>query len=117
MAPDHSDWTYKIGEPVKFTITVLQNGNPLKEVKIRYQVGPEKLEPTIKKENVILSKGTLTVDGGSFKVAGFLRCIAEAEVDGKVYKGMATAGFDPLTIKPTVSNPADFVHILGSGQN
>lgn len=109
VAPDHSDWTYKIGEPVKFTITVLQNGNPLRDAKISYQVGPEKLEPTTKKENVILPKGTLTVDGGSFKSAGFLRCVAEAEIDGKLYKGMATAGFDPLSIKPTVINPADFV--------
>ncbi len=108
VAPDHSDWTYKVGEPVKFTITVLQNGNPLRDAKISYQVGPEKLEPTMKKENVVLPKGTLTIDGGTFKTAGFLRCIAEAEVGGKLYKGMATAGFDPLTIKPTVTNPADF---------
>lgn len=108
VAPDHSDWTYKTGEAVKFTITIIQNGNPLKDAKIRYQVGPEKLEPTTKKENVILPKGTLTVDGGTFKTGGFLRCIAEAEVDGKLYKGMGTAGFDPLTIKPTVTNPADF---------
>lgn len=109
VAPDHSDWTYKVGEPVKFTVTVLQNGNPLRDAKVRYQVGPEKLEPTLKKEDVILPKGTITVEGGSFKAAGFLRCVAEAEVGGKIYKGMATAGFDPFSIKPTVANPADFV--------
>jgi len=108
VSPDHSDWTYKPGEPVKFQISVLQNGNPLKDVKVRYQIGPEKLEPTVKKEGVLLPKGTLTVDGGTFKSAGFLRCVAEAEVDGKLYKGMATAGFDPLAIKPTVNNPQDF---------
>jgi len=108
VAPDHSDWTYKTGEPVKFTITVLQNGNPLKDAKIQYQVGLEKLEPTAKKENVILPKGVLTLEAGTFKTAGFLRCIAEADVDGKLYKGMATAGFDPLAIKPTVINPSDF---------
>ena len=37
-----------------------------------------------------------------------MRCIVEAEIDGKLYKGMATAGFDPLLIKPTVPTPADF---------
>ena len=31
VAPDHSDWTYKTGENVKFTITVFQNGNILKK--------------------------------------------------------------------------------------
>jgi cephalosporin-C deacetylase-like acetyl esterase len=108
VAPDHSDWTYKSGETAKFQISVLQNGNPVKDVKVKYQVGLEKLEPTIKKEGVVLPKGTLNLEG-SLKTAGFLRCIVEAEIDGKVYKGMATAGFDPLTIKPTVPTPADFV--------
>jgi cephalosporin-C deacetylase len=108
VAPDHSDWTYKTGEPARFQISVLQNGNPLKDVKVKYQVGLEKLEPTVKKEGVVLQKGTLTVDGGTLKSAGFVRCIVEAEVDGKLYKGMATAGFDPLVIKPTVPTPADF---------
>ena len=27
VAPDHADWVYASGEKVKFTITVLQNGN------------------------------------------------------------------------------------------
>ena len=30
VAPDHFDWTYKTGENVKFTISVLQNGNLVK---------------------------------------------------------------------------------------
>lgn len=108
VAPDHSDWTYKTGESVKFQISVLQNGNPLKDVKVKYQVGLEKLEPTVKKEGVVLPKGSLNIEGGTLKNAGFLRCIVEAEVEGKLYKGMATAGFEPLSIKPTVPNPGDF---------
>ncbi|MDQ2658712.1 MAG: acetylxylan esterase [Bacteroidota bacterium] len=108
VAPDHDNWTYKPGEKVKFTITVLQNGNPLKNVKVRYEIGPEKMEPT-KNESADLSKGSLTVDGGTMKTPGFLRCIAVAEVDGTEYRGLATAGFDPLSISPTVENPSDFV--------
>ena len=109
VAPDHADWTYKTGETAKFEISVLQNGNPIKDVKVKYQVGLEKLEPTMKKEGVVLSKGKLSVEGGTLKNPGFLRCIVEADVDGKLYKGMATAGFDPLSIKPTVPTPADFI--------
>jgi cephalosporin-C deacetylase-like acetyl esterase len=30
-------------------------------------------------------------------------------LDGKEYRGLATAGFDPAAIKPTVANPSDFV--------
>lgn len=107
VAPDHFDWTYKTGENVKFTISVLQNGNLVKNARIRYEVGPEKMEPT-KKETLSLPTGSLTVDAGTMKTAGFLRCIAFAEIEGKEYKGLATAGFDPLSIQPTVDNPSDF---------
>lgn len=109
VAPEHTDWTYKTGETVKFVITVTQNGSPLSDVAIRYQIGLEKLEPTVKKDKVVLSKGILTVDGGSMKTAGFLRCTAEVDINGKTYKGLGTAGIDPMAIKPTVSNPSDFV--------
>lgn len=107
VAPDHDDWTYKPGEKVKFSISVLRNGNPVQDAKVRYEIGPEKMEPT-KTASTVLSKGTLTVDGGTLRSGGFLRCVAIAEVDGEEYKGLATAGFDPLSISPTVENPADF---------
>jgi hypothetical protein len=108
VAPDHSSWLYKTDEKVKFTITVMEHGNAINDVKVRYEIGPEKMEPTILKENVVLPKGSITVDGGTMKNAGFLRCTVEAEVDGKVYRGLATAGFDPQLIEPTVANPPDF---------
>jgi cephalosporin-C deacetylase len=108
VAPDHENWTYKPNEKVKFTISVLQNGNLLKDVKLRYEIGPEKITP-VKKESIVLAKGETTVDGGTLKSPGFLRCLAIAEVDGKEYRGLATAGFDPLKISPTAENPADFV--------
>ena len=107
VAPDHSDWTYKTNEKVKFTISVLKDGNPLKGTKIKYEVGPEKMDPT-KIDSTILAAGTISVDGGTLKTAGFLRCTAVAKVDGKEYRGLGTAGFDPMTIQPTVENPGDF---------
>ncbi len=107
VAPDHFDWNYKSGENVKFTISVLQNGNLVKNARVRYEIGPEKMEPT-KKETITLPSGSITVDGGTMKTGGFLRCIVIAEIDGKEYRNLATAGFDPLAIQPTVENPADF---------
>ncbi len=41
-------------------------------------------------------------------IPGFLRCTIYAEVDGKTYRGLATAGFDPGLIKPALATPADF---------
>lgn len=108
VAPDHADWTYTTSEKVKFTITVLQNGNAVKNVAVRYEIGPEKMEP-VKKDSLLVATGSITVDGGTMKSPGFLRCIATATVNNKTYRGLATAAYNPLQIEPTVANPADFV--------
>jgi cephalosporin-C deacetylase len=108
VAPDHTDWTYKPGEKVKFTITVLQNGNLLKNAVVKYETGPEKMEPQ-QKDSLLLPSGTLVMDAGTMKEPGFLRCIAFAIVNGKSYRGLATAAFNPWQIEPAVKNPADFI--------
>jgi cephalosporin-C deacetylase len=107
VAPDHSDWTYKVGEKVKFTIAVFKNGNLLPNARVRYEIGPEKQDPT-QKETINLATGSQTVEGGTMTTGGFLRCVAIAEIDGKEYRNLSTAGFDPLSINPTVENPVDF---------
>lgn len=107
VAPDHTDWTYKPGEKVKFTISVLQNGNLLKNAVVKYEIGPEKMEPA-KKDSLNIPVGTLTVDAGSMKTPGFLRCVATTVINGKTYRGLATAAFNPLQIEPTIANPGDF---------
>ena len=43
VAPEHTDWTYTKGEKVKFTITVLQGGNVLKNVAVKFEIGPERM--------------------------------------------------------------------------
>jgi cephalosporin-C deacetylase len=107
VAPDRDDWTYKPGDKVKFGVSVLQNGNPLKDVKIKYEIGPEKMDAS-KKDSTVLKSGTITLDGGSMKSPGFLRCMVIAKVDGKEYRNIGTAGFEPGAIWPTVENPQDF---------
>lgn len=108
VAPDHPNWEYRLGEDVRFTISVLKEGNLVQDVRISYQVGPEKMKPSISKEQV-LKEGRIEVNGGTMKVPGFLRCSVIATIDGKQYTGLATAGFEPLKITPTVNMPADFL--------
>ena len=107
VAPDHTNWEYKQGEVVKFTISVIQNGNLLKNVSLRYEVGPEKM-PVIKKDSLVLASGMLTVESPGMKTPGFLRLTAYAYVNNKQYKGLATAGFDPGNIVPAAALPTDF---------
>lgn len=107
VAPDRTDWTYAAGQPVRFTITVLQNGVPVKGATVNYELGPEKMEPT-KKGTLTLANGTTTLDAGTLKSPGFLRCTASVQMDRKEYKQWSTAAFDPQNIEPTIENPADF---------
>lgn len=108
VAPEHSDWKYVIGEKATFHITVLQNGNAIKNVVVKYEIGPEKMDPS-KKDSLLLANGTLTTDGGTLKEPGFLRCIATTTIDNKTYRGLGTAAFDPQLIQPAISNPTDFL--------
>jgi cephalosporin-C deacetylase-like acetyl esterase len=107
VAPDHADWTYTTGEKVNFTITILKDGNALKNTSMDIQVGPEKMDADFTKK-INLADGKVTVDGGTMKSPGFLRCIATTTIEGKLYRGLATAGFNPYDIKPTTDTPEDF---------
>lgn len=106
IAPDHNDWVYKTGEQAKFSVQVLKYGNPVENVTIDYEAGPEML-PDVKKEGVVLKNGK-TEFTGTMKTPGFYRVRVWAVADGRRYEGLATAAFDPENIKPTVTDPADF---------
>lgn len=107
VSPDRPDWKYAVGEKVKFNIKVFK-GNVLWEgVKISYEIGPEKMPSTLVKEE-ILKDGMLTIDGGTMKVAGFLRCTVKTEFQGKSFREWTTTGFSPEKIEPTVILPTDF---------
>src|SRR5689334_3647460 len=71
VRPDHADWTYLVGQPVKFQISVIQNGYPVPGARANYKIGPEMLEPRLEKTEVVPSGG-LIVDAGTMKEAGFL---------------------------------------------
>lgn len=109
VAPDHADWKYNVGEKVKFKVTVLQYGNPLKKVKVKYELGPERMASELN-ASLELEDGQYTISGGTMKSPGFYRCTVSAEVNGKTYRGLATVGFNPDQIKPAKGDlPDDFI--------
>src|SRR5690606_3153067 len=106
VSPDKPDWTYAPGEEATFTIRVLKHQVPMEDVEISYAVGLEKMTPA--NQGTMKLKGGLAEIKGKLSEAGFLRCEAWITGDGKAYRGLATAGYAPETIRPTQQLPDDF---------
>jgi len=105
---NHPDWVYKTGEKVVFSVSVINGDKILKDIKLNYSIGLERMAP-VKEGSLVLSRDEELIEGGSLDKPGFLRCIVTAEIDGKKYRGLATAAFEPEHIKPSASMPKDFV--------
>ncbi len=116
VAPDHADWTYQPGQPVTFRISVIQDALPVPGAQVTYKIGPEMMPPAIEKTVAVPAEG-LMIDAGTMNEAGFLRCIATVEMNGKIYRGLATAGFKPEAIRPTTEDPADFDAFWKAGKD
>lgn len=108
VASNHDDLLYKEGETVKFTVTVIRNDIPLKDVEIRYDVS-EDMMPAHKSDKLVLKNGTTVINAGTMKKAGFLRCQVYAKYKEREYQGLATVGFSPEKIEPTIPVPDDFI--------
>lgn len=107
VSADHPDWVYQIGEKVNFTINIKDGDKALENAIVKYQIGLERMPPSIV-DSFQLNTDEHKVEGGTLNEPGFLRCIATIEVNGKTYRGLATAAFEPEKIMPTTSMPEDF---------
>lgn len=105
VVPDRADWTYALGEKVRFRVTIPQ-GHSHAEVQISYRVGPDMLEGP--PQTAAMPAAGLVLDGGTLTEPGFLRCSVTATLDGRRERALATAAFAPERIRPTQIEPADF---------
>lgn len=112
---NHNDWVYKTNEKATFTIKVMSGGEEIKNSRLYYEVGREKMVPD-KTDSVTLKDGFLKVEGGTLKEPGFLRCSVRGYVNGHLLTGMATAAFSPLEIRPTTTVPDDFIAFWDSAK-
>ncbi len=104
---DHTDWIYRINEKPRITIVVFNNGKEVENMKLKYQIGPEKM-PSFKSDSVTLKNSTFELPAYTMNVGGFLRYVVIAQVNGTSIKSMITAAFSPETITPTIKLPNDF---------
>lgn len=107
VVPDHVDWTYKPGEKVNYTVSITRNEELVPNAFIRYEIGPEKMPG--KKDSLNLVAGTTKIDAGTMNGSGFQRIVVTTRIEGKEYRGLATAAFNPVDLKPTIEYPADFI--------
>lgn len=108
VVPERENAEYAIGENVNFIVSLEQDGKKIKSVKVNYEIGPERIAPTIKKEACI-EQDFLKLNGGSMSQPGFLRCTATLQYQGKTYKAIGTAGVGIDQIRPTNEFPSDFL--------
>jgi cephalosporin-C deacetylase-like acetyl esterase len=108
VVPNHNDWQYNTGEKTIFSVKVMYHDSLLKGSQAYYEIGPERMNPA-KKGLFSLTGEEFKLDGGTLTTPGFLRCTVSVEFEGRQYKGIGTAGFEPLAIKPTVKTPTDFI--------
>lgn len=118
VSPDHTDWTYGVGDQAEFSINVLRNQAPIEGVKIDYKIetDPGYREVKIWDEGTLSLNNKTKVKAPKFKEAGFLRCTATVTVDGKEYSSYATVGFAPDKIRPTTTLPSDFETFWDKGK-
>lgn len=112
---DRSDWTYELGQPAKFSIAVTLNNSQVSGLPLKYSCGPETMPAALEK-TMVSSSQPLVIETPGMKEPGFYRCIATVEKDGKLYRGLATAGYRPEQIKPVVAEPADFDKFWNDGK-
>jgi cephalosporin-C deacetylase-like acetyl esterase len=107
VVPDRADWSYAIGAPARFHVTVTRDGHGLAGTPVKVACGPEQMPPLVEKA-ATATADRLVVDGGTMKEPGFLRCAVTTTVDGREYRSVGTAAYAPERIEPAVENPADF---------
>jgi hypothetical protein len=105
VQPDHNEWNYVVGETAVFKVSVLKSSTLVNNVSVSYEAGPV-MYPDVKK-NAVLKNGTMTFSG-KMNVPGFYRLKVTANVNGKEYEGLCTAGFSPEKLIPYAHEPKDF---------
>lgn len=104
---DRPDAVYKVGEEAKFLITLTQDGKPGPFIDLGYALSLDGYK--------VIKGGKLTIgpDGasltGKLDEPGFLQVRVTCNPEGKgSVSAFASAGFDPLKIKPSLPVPDDF---------
>lgn len=105
--PADGQWTTQTGKKVKFNVLVTRCNVPYGDMELAYDVTEDMMKPH-KTGKVKIHNGTGTIDAGTMKTPGFLRCRVYMKQGKMDYQGMGTVGFNPERLQPVTRQPADF---------
>ncbi len=107
VSPSKPGMNYEVGEEVTFDIAVYMYGQRVRDARVQYAVGAEKMDPAAQGD-LVLPEG-MGVLQSSMSAPGFLTCRVSYEHNGVTYVNHGTAGIAPAQIRPTTTLPPDFL--------
>lgn len=105
--PSDGKWNYLPGQKVKFDVVLTRATMPEGDVELTYDISEDMMTPRTT-GRVKLHNGVGTIEAGTMKTPGFLRCQVYMKKGKLDYKGMGTVGFSPEKLQPITQQPADF---------
>lgn len=105
--PASGNWNYKPGEKVKFNVLLTRCNVPQGDMELSYDISEDMMTPHLKGK-VKLHNGVGTIEAGTMKTPGFLRCRVYMKKGDRDYQGIGTVGFSPEKLRPITRQPADF---------
>lgn len=105
--PENGEWIFQPGQKVKFSVNLFRCDVPEGNMELAYDITEDMMKPH-KTGKVKLTNGHGTIDAGTMKQPGFLRCRVYLKKDGRDYEGMGTVGFTPEKLTPVTQQPEDF---------
>ncbi|MBR4721920.1 MAG: acetylxylan esterase [Muribaculaceae bacterium] len=106
--PDHADWTYRTGETAHITVYAIKENARMANTEITYSYGPDKLDAVKTASVTTDSEGMAHFDVPGAKSPGFINVRVKMDYEGNSYSSMTNIAFDPYSIEPTTTMPADF---------
>lgn len=105
--PAAGKWEFKPGENVKFKVLITRANMPIGDAEIAYDISEDMMKAH-HKGVLKLHNGEGTIEAGTMKTPGFLRCRVQWKNNGFDYQGLGTVAFSPEKLQPVTQQPEDF---------
>lgn len=105
--PASGKWNFLPGEKVKFDVILTRCNVPEGDMELTYDISEDMMKPHASGK-VKLKNGMGTIEAGTMKNPGFLRCRVYMRKGKHDYQGMGTVGFSPEKLQPVTQQPSDF---------